>query len=295
MLTKLDKELQKQLEYSCPPVVTPYRLFLELRKIYNNNQSLRLRKKDPDHSDLNLRRRNLIKSNVLAEDYDYGQRAYRVIAQGNCPAEEVCCLTDPFCYVSHLSAMARYGLTNRRPESLHLVTAHKDILQELLRERTEKDYGQSALEELSENQILPLRGISHPDTVRRRALAITTSKHLGKSIQLRGTNARISTIGQTFADMLEKPNLAGGMSHVMEVWKEHADLYIDDIIECISARPQKLVKVRAGYLLDEYLGLQDSRVEQWLKFAQRGGSQRLDPENGYTGKFSEKWMLALNA
>ncbi len=124
---------------------------------------------------------------------------------------------------------------------------------------------------------------------------MTSSKHLGKSIQLRGTRARISTIGQTFADMLERPNLAGGMAHVLDVWSNHADIYVEDIIECIDTRPQKLIKVRAGYILDEYLGIKDSRIEQWLGYAQRGGSQRLDPDSAYTGKFSEKWMISLNA
>lgn len=295
MLTKLDKELQKQLESSGLPIITPYGLFLEIKKIYSNNQSLRLRKKFPDHDDLSLRRRNLIKANVLAEDHDYSQRAYRIVSQGNSPAEDICCLVDRFCYVSHLSAMARYGLTDRRPESLHLVTAHRDILQGLLKEEAEKDYGKETLEELSEHQIVLPRGVTHPATVRRRSIAVTSSKHLGKSIQLRGTRARISTIGQTFADMLERPNLAGGMAHVLDVWSNHADIYVEDIIECIDTRPQKLIKVRAGYILDEYLGIKDSRIEQWLGYAQRGGSQRLDPDSAYTGKFSEKWMISLNA
>jgi len=81
---------------------------------------------------------------------------------------------------------------------------------------------------------------------------------------------------------------------VVSIWKQHAPTYLDEILREIDACDAAIVKVRAGFILEAELGIQDDTIQSWEKFAQRGGSRRLDPEKPYKAKHSEKWMLSIN-
>ena len=105
---------------------------------------------------------------------------------------------------------------------------------------------------------------------------------------------RVSTIGQTFLDMLQKPDLCGGMTHVLEVWEEYAATYLNQIVPTIDATPGALIKSRAGYIFQEYLGLEHPDIEKWETFSQRGGSRKLDPSKEFAPTYSEKWMISIN-
>ena len=134
----------------------------------------------------------------------------------------------------------------------------------------------------------------HATKVRRRPVAWHDIRHPGEAVQVRDSTVRMAKIGQTFMDMLMENQWCGGMSHVLDVWDEHARTYLEDIITAIEQAPKKLVKVRAGYILDERLKIHDPRIESWRAFAQRGSSQKLDPSREFAPTFSEKWMLSLN-
>ena len=105
---------------------------------------------------------------------------------------------------------------------------------------------------------------------------------------------RVATHGQIFLDMVVRPSWCGGISNVLKVWRRKANDYLDEIIDAVNEHEAKLPKVRAGYIFDEVLGVTDERVLDWRKFAQRGSSQKLDPEKPYAPIYSENWMLSLN-
>ncbi len=62
----------------------------------------------------------------------------------------------------------------------------------------------------------------------------------------------------------------------------------------LDLTPKALIKSRAGYILEERLGLHHPCVESWKAFGQRGGSRRLDPARDFAPVFSETWMISLN-
>ena len=240
-------------------------------------------------SSRNAARRLVRPRKALTQDSDFGPGTWRVLTSTRTgTAEEVACVADPFCYVSHLSAMQRYGLTDRSPEALHLTTPDRTLWSALRAERIAKDYpGQTSSHP-------PLLHIRFRETLRHRRVAVHESRHLARPVEVRGERTRISPIGRTFVDMLADPVLCGGIHHVLEIWDHEASNWLDDIIAAVDQYDVKLVKVRAGYLLSERLNLADPRIDAWAAFAQRGGSQKLDPDAPYVRTYSERWMISLN-
>jgi predicted transcriptional regulator of viral defense system len=184
--------------------------------------------------------------------------------------------------------MQRWGFTNRNPSKLFLTRANKP---------TEQTASKDTIDPVAAaNQFnpFPSRIAEHPATVRKREIHIQETKSPGESLKERSSYVNISTVGQTFLDMLQKPELCGGMAHVIEVWQEHAANYFSEIVDVIDRASSNLVKSRAGYILEAQLGLRHDKFENWKTLGQRGGSRKLDPTKPFAPTFSETWMISIN-
>ena len=164
----------------------------------------------------------------------------------------------------------------------------KTAAERLLAYRTE------ALGEAQANSF-PLTIVGHPANVRGRVVRICESKAAaaGAFLKNQGSDVRLSTIGQTFLDMLQQPDLCGGMSHVLDAWEEHAETYLDEIVAAVDTATSGLVKSRAGCILEERQGLHHRGIERWKACGQRGGSRKLDPAKDFAPPFSETWMVSI--
>lgn len=239
----------------------------------------------------NLTKR-LVQRRTLVSDQDFRSGVWRVVQATRAgTAEEVACIADPFCYVSHLSAMQRYGLTERSPEALHITRPSRPLWNAM---RTEKLSNELPSEYIREASGVLLHFGINP-TLRRRPVAVHETKYPARTTQVRGENTRVVEIGQVFVDMLAQPHLCGGIHHALDVWDNHARDWLEQIVEAVDGEQATIVKVRAGYILSERLGVSNPRVEAWKAFAQRGGSRKLDPDAPYAPTFSEAWMISLNA
>lgn len=222
-----------------------------------------------------------------ASTYNYAM-VFRISDLPDAPAEEITALLDPFCYVSHLSAMQRYGLTERIPEALTLSTPKKwNVVRDA---KIQADYRTVD----ADQYIAPLKQLTWPEVIRKRPVTLHKTIREPAIKTIRGSQARIAAVGETFVQMLDRPELCGGMEHIIDVWDNHAKTYLEEIIKAVDHADESIIKVRAGYLMEERLGIQDSRVLAWLTFAQRGGSRKLDPRAPYVPKYSQKWMISLN-
>jgi len=301
--TRLASAVLARLEKDRIAVVTTYSLFQVLRSVLaGGGKGLYLRGDASPSSHIDGVRKNLLATRAIETDPGYGRSLYRVLPVGESSAEEVCALANPFGHISHLSAMQRWGVTERRPEALHLTMPPANAARALVEAQMEADFhGTSDHGTLPGNVPLPLGlpvkllFIRHPAVVRGRAVSVYETRHPTRWIQVQDSHARLATIGQTFVDTVERPQYCGGMAHVVDVWREHADIFREEIISTVEEVGTPIAKVRAGYLLDEVLAAgDDPRVQRWVRFAQRGSSRVLDPAKGFSTAHSEKWMLSIN-
>jgi predicted transcriptional regulator of viral defense system len=298
--------LRRLLLKAGTPVISEYELFRIWRSVLAleslDGEKIAIRSSSKAQSAWRRQVHTLVKNRHLRPDPDfYGQpeelwnasrpqhyKVFRVSDIPDCPAEDLICLIDPFAYISHLSAMQRYGLTNRSPAELNMTTPAVAEWRELRHHKLALDWPSGKPEGP------PLELLVLPDLVRGRRVSRHRTSQTTKTQMIRGTHARIATIGETFVQMLDRPELCGGMRHVIEVWAKEARSHVSAIVEAVDSHTSGIIKVRAGYLLNEVLGIEDSRIGAWEQFAQRGSSRKLDASLPYLATFSERWMLSVN-
>ncbi len=81
---------------------------------------------------------------------------------------------------------------------------------------------------------------------------------------------------------------------VLRAWAVSRDvLDIDKVVQYVDALEINLLRQRTGYVLEE-IGLEHTRLEEWRKHAQRGGSSKLYISSPYSPNYSERWSLSIN-
>ncbi len=279
------------------PVLTLYQAGVIAHKLfrdkqYKGEQLNRLQKEYIEANDFKRYLRTLEDEGILTTYRGLPSTVFTLLGRSHDSVEDIACTVDPFCYVSHLSAMAHHGLTNRLPSKLYISSPSPSKWKIFALEKMEKDLGGDFDIYLSNG--MPLLKKSKLEKISRKDIHRFNSLHLGAYKNVRGREMRVSTIGRTFLDMLKNPELCGGINHVLEVFEEHAPRYLRLILDEIDQHGGDIDKVRAGYILDERLGIDDPRINAWISFAQRGGSRKLDASAEYIPEWSEKWCLSLN-
>ena len=277
------------------PVITKYQFGLIINNIYRNKvyrgESVNLQKDFAERSDVNKYLRQLLDEGILSHHRNLSN-IFTLLGRSDSDPEDIACTVDPFCYMSHLSAMWYHGLTDRLPGKLFISSPPAKAWRFFAKVQMQKDLGDD-YEKYCENG-LPMLVRAKMQKISKTEVHCLSSKHLGAYKIVRGRPLRVSTIGRTFLEMLRNPELCGGINHVLDVFEKYGEKYLRLITDDIDKNGAPIDKVRAGYILDERLGVDSDVVESWASFAQRGGSRKLDSSSEYIAEWSDKWAISLN-
>lgn len=280
LFTSVATTLEKQPE----PVITDYDLTLLISRLYreaNNGQTC------PNKSVFNSILTSLIDFNIIKRNKDFtGGTVFSIVKNNSNDIYSILCSVDPFLYVSHLSAMNLYGMSDIATNNIYITEPSSSMWLDLANEKIIKDtalFGNTS--KLHKTYF---------DKIGNYKIIKYTEKYYGEFAVLKNSNVRIANLGRTFLDMIRKPNYAGTMQHVVHTYTEFGPQYSESIIDQIDKYGSPIEKVRAGFILEEYCKVKNPIIDTWLKYCQRGGSRKLDSSKEYKSKFSERWCLSIN-
>ncbi len=278
------------------PVITKYQLGLiffqlDLSGKYEG-QSINLPKNGLAAKAFETKLDELLEVGVLQQFQNF-DKVFSIIGKNIYTEEAAACSIDPFAFISHFSAMAFHGLTDRMPKLIVLSSPAQKDWRKFAADKMNKDLKDNL--DLYKEKKLPLLSRTRIDKIRKKSVHNYSSIHLGAYKSIKDKNLRVSTIGRTFLDMLKRPDLCGGIYHVIDVFKEHSETYQNLIIDELEQHGKPIDKVRAGYILQELCGLEHKNINRWQKkHVARGGSRKLDPTEEYSPTYSERWCLSIN-
>lgn len=235
----------------------------------------------------------VVDTGVLVEDPALPPSALRVPGPKAVDAELVMGCLDPFGCVAFESAMVHHGLTNRLPRVLYWKSLDSVSWREAAKARMREELGDQ-WEEFMNIGLPVLRPVAIERWGGLRIEVIRSRRAQSGWRWLGDTGLRVTSLGRTFLDMFQRPELCGGMRHVIEIFESKATTYLELIVAEFDRNGTKLDRARAGYLLEERCGKSHPLLDAWASQAQRGGSRLLDPAAEYVPSYSQRWCLSVN-
>ena len=194
----------------------------------------------------------------------------------------------PYAAIGYLSALELHGLTLERPREISAFVPRGPALIDMPIGTEPLDW--EGVQRPRGRQVQDVAGV--PVVWKQ----IAAERFFGTGLyQPYGFLLRAATPERTLLDVLQSPELGGGIERVLEAWHTAVDtMDIDLLIAYVERFNIGILRQRVGFLLEE-LGLSRPELERWQAMAQRGGSSKLVAANPYAATYSERWNLSINA
>jgi predicted transcriptional regulator of viral defense system len=275
------------------PVITEYEIAKYMFAIYKNKKYDgikigKISKNEPDYF--------VVRNNILdMESFGLIQRIQSLpifsLKSHNFPnAQQVACSANPCSYIAYLNAMEWHGITDRIPKTVQVVTCSNAEFKNLVNNDLTNEFPEA----IDLKMLIPKRLVELPKIDGKSFIFHQKRDFKIPKEQSGSGGVRVSSIGDTFLDMLKKPEFCGGFDHVFDVFKEYGSEYLPLITKAINKNGNAMDKARAGYILEEVLGISHKLIDKWKESVSRGGSRKLIASQPYKAVFSETWCISIN-
>ena len=128
---------------------------------------------------------------------------------------------------------------------------------------------------------------------------VAATNYLGFQALSRGPSVKVATLERTLIDCIDRPDLAGGISDLVDILergKKRAD--IDRIIELLSGYSSKSLIKKVGFLLEQFdYPLTEAQTDLLLRMSSGVKTYLFSIKIPGTSKpkYSRKWRLIVNA
>ncbi len=263
-----------------------YRLYQE--KMYEDSRISKIKSPEPDSRARNEALAGVIEQGILSAVIP--GYIWQLSNHNAATAQQIACDLTPYSHLAYFSAMEWHGITDRIPHVLHLSLAALPAARRLQQVQLE-----TLFPDIHDIQPLLARGATSSQKIDGKELILHTKKNYQPKSELHTSGGvRVSTLGETFLDMLREPDWCGGYAHVQDVFQEYAAEHLPVIVKTVDKTGTGIDKARAGYMLEEVCGLTHRTITSWKESVQRGGSRKLVASNPYKNQFSEVWCISIN-
>ncbi|MEZ8495228.1 hypothetical protein AB6C81_23580 [Vibrio splendidus] len=275
------------------PTISRYELVLYIYQLYKTRKfdgmSIgKISLSEPDYRVVNRNIEDLIHRKIISQHL--GLPTYLIRSKKSPTAHQFLCSVNPFCYLSYLSAMEWHGLTDRIPHTVNATTCMPSDYRDLIHKQIDSD-----LPGVNDQYQLIVPRVTKIPSFDGKKFHLHQSRTYKQPKEVTDSGGvRVASLGDTFLDMLKKPNLCGGFAHILEIFEEYAEENLALIVRTIDKKGNGMDKARAGFILEERCGLSHKTINQWKSSVQRGGSRKLVPENDYKDVYSETWCISIN-
>lgn len=224
----------------------------------------------------------------------------------------------PHSYISHLSAMRLYGLTEINPSAIYITVPTRMVWKQCCLKDIEERFffreidnsviigdeyfPQSPTLELNKVEInkkqiftpYPFDQI-FKELFPEQNIILVTKKNLDDAEWWSGYH--IQNISSLYLDMIKFPHYCGGLLHVIHVMKKSLNRdTLNQVLERVENNGTSLDKARFGFICEKILDINHSMIKQWKiqQDGKRGGSRKLIASAEFDPVFDPDWNISIN-
>lgn len=205
------------------------------------------------------------------------------------PYAEIICSLYPYGFISYITAMSWYGITDRIPKKIYYISPSRN----LWKKKSSADITERIGRYTKSFDFVPF----FPKEMRVSGYDLVVMETQNYIEPLEGEGGvRVVEIGQLFIDMTRMPEFSGGESHVIEVYAEYGYAFRKKIIKQLIKKGTSIDKARVCFLLENVCGVSSSQIEKWKveESGKRGGSRKFSHRNQFSPYYSPSWGISIN-